>query len=142
MSDYIGALVALLSADASVAALAGARVFGNELPAAEAASMPRHAVVIRPAGGVSPVGGFVEITAERFDAISWGETPYQANRLASAVFAALKRARRQVVSVDGSGVLVHWIENAGGRLSLRDAETDWPAVTQPYQVMYSLKAAA
>ena len=140
--DVIGALVALLKADADVAALVGTRVFGLELPEAEAASMPRKGVILRPTGGVSPFGGFVEVTAERIDAVSWGETPYQASRLSLAVLVALKRARRQVVTVDGAGVLIHSAEEAGGRLSIRDAETNWPAVSQAFQVFYALKAAA
>lgn len=140
--DMIGALVALLKADAGVAALVGARVFGLELPQAEAASMPRKGVIVRPSGGVSPIGGYVEATAERIDAVSWGDTPYQASQVSLAVLVALKRARRQVVDVDGTGVLVHSVEEAGGRLSIRDAETNWPAMTQAFQVLYALKAAA
>ena len=64
------------------------------------------------------------------------------NTLALAVRAALKRLRRQVVDVDGTGVLIHSAEEAGGRLSIRDADTDWPAKTQAFQVLYALKAAA
>lgn len=141
-ADMIGAVVTLLTADAEVTALAGTRVFGIELPAREAKSMPRKGVIIRPAGGISPVGGYAEVTGERIDAIAWGETPYEADRLARAVFAALKGARRQVVAVGGGNVLIHWIEDAGGRLALRDAETNWPAVTQSFQVLFATRTAA
>ncbi|MBZ0164568.1 MAG: DUF3168 domain-containing protein [Notoacmeibacter sp.] len=141
-ADMIGAVVALLKADADVSGLVGTRVFGIELPEEEAASMPRKGVVIRPSGGIGLAGGYGEITGERIDAISWGETPYEAGRISRAVFAALKRARRQIVDVDGENVLIHSAEEAGGRLALRDAETNWPAVTQAFQVIYALKTAA
>ena len=140
--DMIGALVALLKADTGVAALVDVRVFGLELPAAQASDMPRKGVILRPSGGVSALGGYVEATAERVDAVSWGETPYEANRVSLAVRAALMRARRQVIAVDDTGVLIHSAEEAGGRLSIRDAETNWPAITQAFQILYALKAAA
>lgn len=140
--DLIGALVALLKADAGVAALAGTRVFGLELPRDQVDAMPRKGVIVRPSGGVSPLGGYVEATAERVDAISWGGTPYEADRVSMAVLVALRRARRQVVDVAGTGVLIHSAEEAGGRLSIRDEETGWPAMTQAFQVLYALKAAA
>lgn len=140
--DMIGALVALLKADAGVAALVGARVFGLELPQAQASDMPRKGVIVRLSGGGASQGGYLELAAERVDAISWGETPFQADRVSRAVRGALKRARRQVIDVDGTGVLFHSAEEAGGRLSVRDQETNWPAMTQAFQVLYALKAAA
>lgn len=140
--DMIGALVVLLKADADVTSLVGARVFGLELPRDQVSPMPRKGVIVRPSGGAAPIGGFVEATAERIDAVCWGETPYAANQVSLAVLVALKRARRQVIDVDGTGVLFHSAEEAGGRLSTRDAETKWPAMTQAFQVLYALKAAA
>ncbi|MEP1879763.1 MAG: DUF3168 domain-containing protein, partial [Roseibium sp.] len=56
-ADLIGALTEVLKADAEASALAGARVFGGELPGAEAASMPRAACVLRASGGVSLAAG-------------------------------------------------------------------------------------
>ncbi|MBW8638996.1 DUF3168 domain-containing protein [Hoeflea sp. WL0058] len=136
--DIIAAMVALLKADSGVTALVGLRVFGLELPREEVDDMPRKGVILRPSGGVSAQGGYLELTADRIDAISWGETPYQASIVSLAVLVALKRLRRRVIS----GVLIHSAEEAGGRLPIRDAETDWPAMTQAFQVLYALKAAA
>ena len=140
--DVIAALVQLLKNDAGVAAQVDVRVFGDELPRDEVAAMPRRGVIVRLSGGVEIQGGYVELTAERIDVISWGETPHRAAQVSLAVRAALKRLRRQVVDVGGTGVLVHSAEEAGGRLSIRDAETDWPAVTQAFQILYALKATA
>lgn len=133
MTDPLAAIKALLLADAAVAALAGHRVYGIELPASEAAHMPRKAVVVRPAGGISPVGGFVDLTGGRIEIIAWGETAYEAALLAGAVFGALKPVRREVAA----NVLVHWIEDAGGPTAIRDPDTGWPAAVQPYQVLYA-----
>ena len=141
-ADVIGAMVALLKAQSAVSNLVVDRVFGIELPDEEAASMPRKAIVIRPAGGVSPVGGYVKHTAARFDFICWGETPFEADRLSRAVFNTLKAARRQTVSVEGVPVLIHWIEDAGGRLAIRDSDTNWPAATQAFQIFHAIEAAA
>lgn len=140
--NLIGALVALLKDDVGVAALVDTRVFGAELPRDQVEDMPRKGVIVRLSGGVTPVGGYVEVTAERVDAISWGATPYEADTVSLAVRGALKRVRRQVVDVDGTGVLIHSAEEAGGRLSIRDQETNWPAITQAFQVLYALQAAA
>ena len=138
MSDPVAAIVALLKADAGVSALVSTRVFGEELPQAQAADMPRKGVVIRSAGGVSPVGGTLRHTGRRVDAICWGETPYEAGRINRAVFCALKEVRRERIALDAGAVLIHWIEDASGPLSLRDADTSWPAVTQSFQIFHAM----
>jgi len=142
MSDPVSAIVAILKADSAVSALAGTRVYGEELPQAEADAMPRKGVVIRSSGGVSPVRGRMRHTGGRVDAICWAETPYQANLLNRAVFDALKSVLRRRVALDAGGVLIHWIEDASGPLSLRDADTNWPAVTQSFQIFHAMDEAA
>lgn len=141
-ADIVGAMVTLLKSLTDITDLVGDRVFGIELPDEEAASMPRMAIVIRPAGGVSPVGGFVKHTAARFDVISWGETPFESDRLGRAVFKALKQARRQKITAGDHDVLFHWAEDAGGRIPVRDGQTNWPASTQPFQIFHAIEAAA
>lgn len=141
-ADVIGAAVTLLKAQSAIFDLVGTRVFGNELPDEEAASMPRKAIVVRSAGGVSPVGGYAKHTAGRFDFICWGETPFEADKLSRTVFSVLKSARRQTVTADDHDVLIHWIEDAGGRLAVRDGDTNWPASTQPFQIFHAIEAAA
>lgn len=141
-ADVIAALAVILKADAAIAALVGARVFGIELPAEEAVSMPRKAIVLRPAGGTSPIGGYAKHTGQRVDVISWGETPYEADRLAGEAFVALQQLRRQAASLASSRVLIHSADPAGGRFALRDAETNWPASTQPFQIFFAIEAIA
>lgn len=142
MSDPVSAIIAILKADSAVAALAGTRVFGEELPQAEAGAMPRKGVVIRSAGGISPVRGRLRHTGGRVDAICWAETPFEANQMNRAVFDALKSVLRTRVTLASGNVLIHWIEDASGPLSLRDADTNWPAVTQSFQIFHAMDEAA
>ena len=137
-ADIILGLVTFLLADTPVAALVGTRVFGIELPDSEAASMPRKAVVLTPSGGATLTGGsYVEHTGQRFDVFSYGETPFESERVRRAVFDALKALQREVKS----GVLIHWCEPAGGFANLRDTETDWPINFQSFQAFHAETAA-
>lgn len=138
-ADVVAALVAFLKADAGVAALAGSRVFGLELPAGEAASMPRHAVVLRASGGPSlTAGSYAEHATQRIDAFSYGATPFEAERLRRTVFDGLKPLQRVVAA----GVLVHWVDPAGGWSTLRDPDGDWPVAFQSFQAFFAETAAA
>ena len=138
-ADVISGLIAWLKADAGVAALAGTRVFGLELPGTEAASMPRHAVVIKASGGLSiTAGSYAEHASQRVDAFCHGATPYQAESLRRAVDDALKPLRRAV----SSGCLIHWVEPAGGFATLRDPDGHWPVAFQSFQVFFAEAAAA
>lgn len=139
ITDPIGPLVTLLLADGDVAALAGTRVFGGELPPGESASQPRKAVVLRFAGGAVPTytAATVPLHAIRFDAYCYGENPFEADNLRRAVHGALKRMKRQVIS----NVLVHWVRPAGGAADLRDAEAGWPIAWSSWQVLADERAA-
>ena len=131
-ADPIAALIAILMAEPQVAALAGTRVFGIELPRSEAASMPRQAIVLQPSGGPTlTTGSYLEHTAQRVDVFAYGETPYQAHRLGRA--AAFKQFRRRVVGA----VLVHSVDPAGGYFTGRDPDADWPLVFQSFQTLYA-----
>lgn len=138
-ADVIAGLVAYLKADAGVSGLAGTRVFGLELPGGQAGAMPRHAVVLQASGGVSlTAGSYVEHDTQRVDAFSYGATPFQAERLRRAVFDALKPLRRAVAA----GVLIHWVEPAGGWSTLRDPDGHWPVAFQSFQAFFAQDAAA
>ena len=133
-ADIIAALIAVLTADPQVAALAGTRVFGIELPRSEAASMPRKCLVLQPSGGATLTdGSYLEHTAQRVDLFAYGETPYEAHRLSRAAAAALKQLRRRVANA----VLVHWVDPAGGYFTGRDPDADWPVVFQSFQAFYA-----
>lgn len=136
-ADPVAALVAYLKADAGLAALLAARVFGGELPPGEVASMPRKALVIRTSGGISLTGGsYAEHDTQRFDLMSFGETPHEASRVAQAAALAMKRMRRSV----HAQVLLHWARHAGGAIPGREPGTEWPREFQSWQVMHALQA--
>lgn len=135
-ADIITALRDLLAGNGDVAALAGDRVFGVELPADEAGFMPRNCVVIKPSGGVSLAAGtFLEHDTPRIDVFSYGSTPFEAEALRRICRRALVNVRRRVVS----GCLIHWIEPAGGFSAERDPDAAWPRAFQSYQVFHALQ---
>lgn len=132
-ADPVGALVALLKADAGVSALT-TRVFGQELPAAEVGSMPRLAVVIAASGGAAlTAGSYAEHEAQRVDVFCYGATLFQAEGLRRAVHAALKQIRRN----GDHGALIHWAQPAGGFATRRDPDADWPMSFSSFQLFYA-----
>lgn len=134
MADIVTAIVDLLKADAGVANLCGGRVFGGELPAAEAASMPRSAVVVQPSGGPAfQPGGRLKAEAQRLDLVAYAATPMEAASLRDALRKALVMTVRRLVS----DVLVHWVRSAGGYLAGRDRDGQWPYAFQSFQALYS-----
>lgn len=135
IADPVGAVVAMLLADADVAALVATRGFGGELPAAETDDMPRAAFVVKASGGVAMNGqGFAEYDTQRVDLHAFGRTPAEAAGLADLCALKLRRARRQVAA----GTLVHWVQSAGGFSSGREPVTDWPRAWRSFQVCCAL----
>ncbi len=137
--DIISALRLVLLADETLNALVGERVFGVELPPAEAASMPRQCVVLKPSGGPAfQPGSYIEHAYQRIDVFSYGETPFEADAVRDAVHTALRQLRRGVTG----GTLIHWVQSAGGWASQRDADADWPMAWQSFQAFFALETAA
>jgi len=82
-------------------------------------------------------GSYVEHTAQRIDVFSYGETPFEAERVRRAVFDALKALQREV----SAGVLIHWCDPAGGYANIRDPDTKWPINFQSFQAFHAETAA-
>ena len=96
--------------------------------------MPRKCIVIEPGGGSQSFGGgYQEYGDSRFDVKCYGETPYQAGLVGKAVSRAFKQLRREV----HTRLLLHWARRAGGPLSLRDRDTNWPYQFSSFQIMSS-----
>ncbi|MEO1490364.1 MAG: DUF3168 domain-containing protein [Pseudomonadota bacterium] len=135
MASHITALRAFLLADPPCNAITDGRIFGGRLPAAESAAMPRRAIVVTKAGGTDLfAGGYVEHATARVDVRSYGETPFEAERVNRAIVLALKRLRRSV----HAGVLLHWANSAGGAIPTTEPGTEWPLETQAFQIAYAL----
>lgn len=133
IADPLAALVAYLRADALVAALAGARVYGGELPGSETVDMPQAAVVLTPAGGYADRFAYMELGEPRIDVRCYDSTPYLAHRLYRTVHGALKHMTR---NVQGSTML-HCATLESSVEGLRDPDTEWPLAFSSWIVLAS-----
>lgn len=130
--DLIEGTIAYLKADTDVSNLVGSRVYGMELPRADTDSQPEKTIVLSPSGGAMPsfASATVPVQVERVDVRCFGENPYEAQRVRRVAYATLKALQR---AVHGT-VLLHWAQPAGGANNLRDPDSDWPVVVQPFQI--------
>ena len=139
--DVVAAVRSYLLGVPEVAGLVGTDVYGAELPRGLVDAMPRKVLVLRPSGGVTAGPGVRDYTAlmqPRLDVLHYGETPYEALRLERAVRAALGTLDRVVAAQ----VLLHAAIPAGGPITFRDGETDWPLVVEAWTVLAATVAAA
>lgn len=134
MADIVTAIVELLKADAAIAVDASEHVYGGELAPSLAATMPRHAIVVQASGGVPfAPASTVDAEAQRLDVICYGATPFEAAQLRRRASRVLLDTRRRVVA----GVLIHWVQWAGGYMSGRDRDGAWPYALQSYQALFA-----
>lgn len=122
IADPLAALIGWLRARPALSAapLSG-RIFAGALPPAEVPNMPRMAVVVRAAGGPeSP--RHLPIVVMRLDVMAYGRTHHEAAAAQWPVFDELRR----LVRVTTGGTLLHAANPAGGPISGRDPDTEWP----------------
>jgi hypothetical protein len=93
--DSISALVEYLKNDADVSALAGTKVYGVEIPANQAASMPEYAIVIKPTGGQKS-GIMQGVYFQRVDVRTYGKSPKEANDLQRACIQAIEKIEHTI----------------------------------------------
>lgn len=129
--DPLAALVAFVAGDAEVAALVGARVFGQELPAGEVQQMPRPCVVLQTAGGFGERGE-APVQRVRVDARCYGRTLHEAMQVHLAVYGAL---RKRLLRSQQGDALLHSAILEGGPSPLRDPDADWPFVLSSWQII-------
>ena len=99
--------------------------------------MPRGAIVIATSGGSSLTGGSaLEHDTQRIDLFAYGATPLEAEQLRGVAALAFRRARRAV----WAGVLIHWVNPAGGATGARDRDAAWPRAFQSFQVLHALES--
>jgi hypothetical protein len=123
--DPIAEIVTLLKDGTAVAALAGARVYGGQLPQAETGEQPRAAVVVSPAAGPGRAG-VMKIRRNRVDTTCYGATLNQAWKLHLAVREALETMEP---SLDHHLLTIQTV--ADGALGL-DPVTQWPTCYATY----------
>ncbi len=136
-ADLEAGLVAFLKADVATNAVTAGRIFGGELPEAEAASMPRTAIVLRASGGVSLTGeSHLEHDTQRIDVFAFAATTRAAASVMRTAALALRSLRRSV----HAGCLIHWANSASSSIAGREPVTEWPRQFQSFQVMHGLVA--
>lgn len=135
-ADLEAGLVAYLAAQATLAALVDGRIYGEQLPPDQTASMPRPAIVIKASGGVSTTGASkLEHDTQRVDVFAFGRTPHEASGVLRQAAHELRHLERGVYG----GVGIYWVNRAGGLLSTREPGTEWPRASQAFQALYALK---
>jgi hypothetical protein len=120
LPDFLDGLVDYLRAGAGVYELAAGRIYPAELPAADAKLMPRYAVVLIPAGGMSEASD-VPLQSPRVDVFCYGASPKQARMLYYESARALKALARDVHAL----TLLHSAVQSAGPLVGRTPE-GWP----------------
>ena len=129
IEDGIGALIAYLSAQSAISDAMSARVYGLEIPKADAPNMPRKAIVINNAGGLGEDSG-LDVFRHRFDFKCYGETPFEAYEAWRILRAELRDLDRNVT---GTTVLFNATHSAGP-FSFRDQPTKWPVTLDTWLV--------
>lgn len=101
--------------------------------------MPRHALVVQPSGGVPfQPAGRAKAEAQRLDVVAYGPTVFDAVTLRQAAAPVLTMTVRRVIS----GVLILWVQSAGGLLIGRDRDGQWPFAFHSFQTLYSTEELA
>jgi len=136
MQNILGAIITMLRAESTISNLVSARVFGEELPAIEAGSMPRQSLVVKHSGGPGQ-RDYIQHVEGRFDFFSYGETPNDALLLAYAVHDFLGTMKPQVVSQ----TKLHYAARSSGFISFRDQDTKWPVVSEAWLILAGEQAA-
>lgn len=144
-ADPLLALIAFLKADSTIDDLTNGRVFGVELPEKDTATsfaienMPIGAIVLRPSGGAQLIGNAYQRFGDgRVDVVCYGAKPRSARTLYLAAHGALKHLKRST----WAECVLHWARPAGGPLSLRDPDTEWPFTLSVWQVLANELAVA
>lgn len=120
--DVVLAVVTHLKTDASVSALVGVNVFGEELPRERNATMPEKCIVVRAAGGPRQFGT-LPVGDARIDLRTYGETPYQSKVVYRAVMASMKYGLLRKAYGEA---LLHSASLESGPIALREPNVEWP----------------
>lgn len=121
----------LLLSSSEVSTAAGGRIYAGELPAAQAASMPRRAIVVTPSGGVG-LGSrdYSDLVEPRVDIKCYGATSVEAEDVHKVVRKFLRQLRPTVAA----GILVHRVVVESHGSYLRDGPAEWPMYLSVYDV--------
>lgn len=139
MTDAVDTVTAgrqALRACGDLSDLIDGRVYGGEVPGADADVMPRGCIVVANAGGGGSGVGASDTrawTRGRIDVRSYGETPAEAAAISVMAHLWLKQWTRRVAN----GVLIDTVEEGAGPISFRDPNTDWPMTIRTYLLLHA-----
>lgn len=120
----------------AITSLSSTRIFNEELPAAEAMSMPRTAVVLSAVAG--PGSEWLRTMVSRIDIRCYGATPLTARTLALAVYDALA----WVTPRDMGTGRTYKVAPEFPPITGRDPDTTWPFALVSFLVTTSREPAA
>lgn len=126
----------MVAAAPGVSEATSGRVYGVEVPEAEAGAMPRSCVVVIPNGlGTPPPGqsDYVRANVSRIEIRSYAASPAEAGRISALVDVHLHQHGRQIIR----GTMVWWATRVSGPVSARVAPGDWPCVIRTYDVFHA-----
>lgn len=134
----VGAIRQFLLNDPDVAAIAGTKVFGNEVPESENATMPKAVVLINSAGHGRVNANYIPVNNTIKDIRCYGKTPYESNMLFMVVAHALKQLRRTVVTQNGlPDTILYSAMLVSGQFSAREPDTEWPVSWGSFEILVS-----
>lgn len=144
-ADELAAVVAYLRAHAGVAALAGTRVYATELPADQAAQMPRTAVLVNDAGLGSGGGAMGMMNRSNLpfgqstkDLRCYGATAFESRRLWNVVAGALKDLGQSAggyrVAIPTQGTVRLISATPAAPAQMREPEVDWPVTFSTFNL--------
>ena len=138
MQDHLKGVIEILEADTPLTDLVSTRIFGAELPRAEVDSMKRKCVVVKYSGSPGGPGSadYTRLFEFRVDVLSYGETPFEADKVRRAVYVVFKELSRKAQS----STLFHRAVHSGGPIQVRDNDTDWPFVFDSFDVLAAEEA--
>ena len=129
IQDGLGALVSYLKAQSAISALIGTRVYGLEVPKADATAMPRKCIVINNAGGIGQASD-LDVYQWRLDFKCYGETAFEAVKVWRTLRTELRDLDKNVTD---STVLYNALHSAGP-FSFQDQPTEWPVTLDTWLV--------
>jgi hypothetical protein len=133
MQDVMSALINLLAADGDVSDLVSTRIYGGQLPAAQAAQEPSKAIVLRFSGGAGTPGSadYIQAADQRIDVWCYGETAIEADKVRRAAHDYIKYIQR---AKHGTTLIYRaiWVS---GPIQMTDPECLWPMVVETYMVL-------
>lgn len=129
IQDGLGALVTYLKAQSAIISLIGTRVYGLEMPKADAASNPRKTIVITNAGGIGKDSD-MDVFKWRLDFKCYGETPFEAEKVWRTLRPELRDLDRNVTS----STTLYNATHSAGPFYFRDQPTEWPHIIDTWLV--------